>query len=165
MIVAKLTAKQQLFCDEYLVDLNATAAAIRAGYSVKTAGVIGNENLKKPYIREYIDKRMAEKEELLIAKQDEVMQYLTAVMRRELVEHIVVTVMQERSYYEPDDDGKMRKRTEKKEMPEIVKIPAQLRDANKAAELLGRAYGMFTENVDVNGPVPVVISGGDELED
>ena len=165
MIVAKLTAKQQLFCDEYLVDLNATAAAIRAGYSAKTAGVIGNENLKKPYIREYIDKRMAEKEELLIAKQDEVMQYLSAVMRRELVEHIVVTVMEEKSYYEPDDDGKMRKRTEKREKPEIVKIPAQLRDANKAAELLGRAYGMFTENVDVNGPVPVVISGGDELED
>lgn len=76
MIVAKLTAKQQLFCDEYLVDLNATQAAIRAGYSAKTARVIGTENLSKPAVREYIDKRMAEKEEKLIAKQDEVMKYL-----------------------------------------------------------------------------------------
>lgn len=52
----KMTPKQKLFCDEYLVDLNATQAAIRAGYSKKTAKVIGNENLTKPYIQEYIQK-------------------------------------------------------------------------------------------------------------
>ncbi len=50
----KLTAKQEKFCQEYLVDFNATQAAIRAGYSEKTAGVIGDENLKKPYIAEFI---------------------------------------------------------------------------------------------------------------
>ena len=63
--MAKMTSKQQRFCDEYLIDLNATQAAIRAGYSKKTAGVIAAENLKKPYIAEYIEKRMAEKEEAL----------------------------------------------------------------------------------------------------
>lgn len=163
--MAKLTAKQQRFCDEYLTDLNGTQAAIRAGYSRKSAVSIANENLRKPDIREYIDKRMTEKEDALVAKQDEVMKYLTAVMRRDAVENIVVTVSEEKSYYAEDDDGKMRKRTEKKETPKIVEIPAQLRDANKAAELLGRAYGMFTDNMDMNGPLPVVISGGDELED
>lgn len=50
----KLSAKQEQFCREYLVDLNATQAAIRAGYSAKTAAVIGNENLIKPYIAERI---------------------------------------------------------------------------------------------------------------
>jgi phage terminase small subunit len=49
--IIKLTAKQERFCYEYCLDLNATQAAIRSGYSIKTAGVIGNENLKKPYIQ------------------------------------------------------------------------------------------------------------------
>lgn len=52
----KLTAKQQLFVSEYLVDLNATQAAIRAGYSKKTAGSIGDENLKKPAIKAALNK-------------------------------------------------------------------------------------------------------------
>ncbi|MBR5874536.1 MAG: terminase small subunit [Oscillospiraceae bacterium] len=165
MIVAKLTAKQQRFCDEYLIDLNATQAAIRAGYSEKTAAVIATENLRKPNIMEYIEKRMAEKESELIADQDEVLRYLTSVMRRELSEHVVVTLVNEKSYYALDEDGKMRKRTEKRETPKIVEIPSRLSDSNKAAELLGRRYSLFTDNVDVNGVVPVVISGGEELED
>ena len=93
------------------------------------------------------------------------MKYLTAVMRRELSEHVVVTVSEEKSYYEPDSNGTMRKRTEKREMPQIVEIPARLADANKAAELLGKRYSLFTDNIDVSGPIPIVISGGDELED
>ena len=52
--MSKLTNKQEMFCKEYIIDLNATQAAIRAGYSEKTAGVQGFENLKKPYIQEYI---------------------------------------------------------------------------------------------------------------
>ena len=150
MIVAKMTAKQQMFCDEYLIDMNATQAAIRAGYSKKTARSIGQENLTKPYIRAYIEKRMAEKEEALIAKQDEVMKYLTSVMRRELTESVVVTLVEEQSTYEPDGEGKMRKQTVKREKPEIVEIPARLQDANKAAELLGKAYALFTDKMEAD---------------
>lgn len=58
-----MTEKQKLFCEEYLIDLNATQAALRAGYSEKTAYSIGNENLKKPEIQEYIQKRLKEKED------------------------------------------------------------------------------------------------------
>lgn len=167
MIVAekKLTAKQQRFCDEYLVDLNATQAAIRAGYSKKTAYSIGQENLKKPEISEYIKKRMDEKEDALIAKQDEVMKYLTSVMRREKAEHIVVTISEKKSTYVPDENGTMRKQTIEKEVPQIVEIPAQLRDANKAAELIGKRYSMFTDKVNVDVALPVVLSGDDDLED
>lgn len=156
--MAKMTAKQQRFCDEYLVDLNATQAAIRAGYSEKTARQIATENLAKPYLREYIDNRMAEKEKELIADQDEVMKYLSAVMRRQKTEHIVVTLSREKSTYVPDDEGKMRKQTIKEEIPEIVQIPAQLKDANKAAELLGKAYGIYTEKVEADVDTEVTIS-------
>lgn len=166
MIVAKLTAKQQRFCDEYLIDLNATQAAIRAGYSEKTAAVIATENLRKPNIAEYIEKRMAEKEEALIAKQDEVMKYLTSVMRREYTESVVVTLCEERSVYEPDIEGKMRKKTIKTERPEIVRIPARLADANKAAELLGKAYVLFTDKIqqDVDMNLNITVDYGDENE-
>ena len=162
--MAKLTAKQQRFCDEYLIDLNATQAAIRAGYSEKTAAVIATENLRKPNIAEYIKIRMDEKEKGLIADQNEVMKYLSAVMRREKTESVVVTLKRETSTYKPDAEGKMRKQTIKEEYPEIVKVPAQLRDANKAAELLGKAYGLYKEKVEAEVVLPV-FGGEDELED
>ena len=63
---SELTAKQQTFCDEYLIDLNATQAAIRAGYSKKTAKSIGQENLTKPDIAEYIEQRLSDRVELLL---------------------------------------------------------------------------------------------------
>lgn len=167
MVVAesKLTAKQQRFCDEYLIDLNATQAAIRAGYSKKTAKVIATENLTKPAISEYIEKRMAEKEAELIASQDEVLKYLTSVMRREYVENIVVTVSEETTRFVPDEQGTMRKQTVKKEVPQIVEIPAQLKDSNKAAELLGKRYKLFTDKIQADVTRPVVVDGGEELED
>jgi len=161
--MAKMTEKQKRFCDEYLIDLNATQAAIRAGYSENTARQIANENLTKPYIRKYIDERLAEKEKSLIADQDEVMRYLTSVMRREKTESVVVTLNKEKSTYVPDENGTMRKQTVKEEVPQIVKIPAQLRDANKAAELLGKAYGIYTDRIetDVDMELNINIDYGD----
>lgn len=162
--MAKLTAKQQRFCDEYLVDLNATQAAIRAGYSKRSARQIADLNMSKHDIREYIDNRLAEKEKALIADQNEVLKYLTATMRREKKECIVVTTSEERSMYAPDDNGTMRKQTVKKETPQIVEIPARLSDANKAAELLGKAYGLYTEKVeaDVDMDLNINIDYGDD---
>lgn len=167
MIVAekKLTAKQQRFCDEYLIDLNATQAAIRAGYSKKTAYSIGQENLKKPEIRAYIEKRMAEKEAELIADQDEVMQYLTSVMRREKKEAVVVTLQSKtEKWVQVEGTGQLKKQTVIEEHPAVVDIPAKLSDANKAAELIGKRYGIFKDNVKLD-VTPVVIGGDDGLED
>lgn len=145
-----LTAKQKRFCDEYLVDLNATQAAIRAGYSKKTAKQIGQENLTKLDLKNYIKEKMEEKESSLIAKQDEVMKYLTAVMRREKKDSVVVTLTRERSTYVKDENGVPRKQTIKEDVPQIVEIPAALRDSNKAADLLGRAYGIYKEKIEAN---------------
>lgn len=58
-----MTDKQKKFCEEYLLDMNATQAAIRAGYSEKTAYSIGNENLKKPEIKNYIEERQKDLQE------------------------------------------------------------------------------------------------------
>ena len=140
--MAKLTAKQQRFCDEYLVDLNATQAAIRAGYSKKTAAVIASENLQKPNIAEYIEKRMAEKQAKLIADQDEVMRYLTSVLRGESISEIVVT--------EGLGEGiSVAKRFEK---------GPDEKERLKAAELLGKAHMLFTDKVEQNVDMkPIVI--------
>lgn len=79
----KLSEKQKRFCDEYLIDLNATQAAIRAGYSQGTASEQSSRLLTNVKIQNYIAERMAQKDSELIASQDEVLQYLTKVMRRE----------------------------------------------------------------------------------
>lgn len=70
----KLTPKQELFCKEYLKDLNARQAAVRAGYSEKTATVIGAENLTKPYIAEYIAKLKLERSERVQVDSDWVLE-------------------------------------------------------------------------------------------
>lgn len=148
MIVAKLTAKQQRFCDEYLIDLNATQAAIRAGYSKKTAGRIGTENVQKPVIKEYIAQRMAEKESHLIADQDEVLKYLTSVMRGQSRSSIVVV--------ESTGDFMSAAR-------EMEKAPDE-KERLKAAELLGKRYGLYTDKVDqvVDMDLNITVDYGDE---
>lgn len=156
--MAEMTAKQKMFCDEYMIDLNATQAAIRAGYSKKTAAVIAAENLKKPNIQEYIEKRMAEKEAALIADQDEVLKYLTSVMRREYREFVVVTLQNKTEKWVMDENtGKLKKQTITEETPAVVDIPARLSDSNKAAELLGKRYSLFKENMDIKHTASVVI--------
>lgn len=80
----RLTPRQQAFCDYYIELGNATEAAIKAGYSKKTAKQIATENLSKPYLKQYIDDRMKVAEAKRIASGDEVLQYLTAVMRGEV---------------------------------------------------------------------------------
>lgn len=84
----KLTAKQQLFADEYIKSGNATQSAIKAGYNVKSAKVIGAQNLSKLNVKAYIDAKMAEIESHKIADAKEVLQYLTRVLRGEESEEI-----------------------------------------------------------------------------
>lgn len=146
--MVKLTPKQQRFCEEYLIDLNATQAAIRSGYSKKTAYRTGADNLKKPQIKEYIAGRMAEKEAALIADQDEVLKYLTSVLRGQSKSTEIVI--------EGLGDGSTKARKMEKEPSEKDKL--------KAAELLGKRYGLYTEKVEetVDMELNVNIDYGDE---
>ena len=143
----KLTEKQKRFCEEYLIDLNATQAAIRAGYSEKTARFasqwINEKNLQKPtskYIpemREYIDSQLEAMHNERTADAQEVVEYLTSVMRGESEsEEIVLKGV-----------GKGSQRIEK-----VQKKPSE-KDKLKAAELLGKRFGMFKERVELDGEI------------
>lgn len=146
--MAGLTAKQKRFCDEYLIDLNATQAAIRAGYSKKTARKIGQENLTKLDIKNFIEKRMAEKEKELIADQDEVLRYLTSVLRGQSQSTEIVV--------EGIGDGCSEAR-------KIQKEPSE-KDRLKAAELLGKRYGLYKDTINevVDMELNINIDYGDE---
>lgn len=88
---SKLTPKQQKFADYYIETGNATESAIKAGYSKKTARVIGQENLQKPAIKSYIDKRMKELADKRIMGMQEALELLTSIARGEMTEEVVVT--------------------------------------------------------------------------
>jgi phage terminase small subunit len=141
----KLTKKQQLFCDEYLIDLNGTQAAIRAGYSEKTAKEIGCENLTKPHIRDYIDARLNEKERSLIASQDDILQALTRILHGDERGTALVGVgmgAQEVSQVPPTNSEKIR-----------------------AAEILGKYHKLFTDRqeIEMRGSVQFIDDiGGDD---
>jgi phage terminase small subunit len=127
----KLTPKQKAFADYYIETGNATEAAIKAGYSKKTARVIGQENLQKPAIRAYIEERMNEKDKKRIASQDEILEFLTKVVRGELTEQVPILI----------GEG----------VQELVEKDISMKDRIKAAELLGKRYFMWNnkEIVDI----------------
>lgn len=134
--MANLTPKQEAFANYYIETANATEAAIRAGYSKKTARFVGSENLTKPNICEYIDERMKEKDARWIASQDEILQYLTSVMRGQEKEQIPIVMQAEFSM--------------------IDKTPA-VRDRIKAAELLGKRYALWTDKHEMDSQHQVII--------
>ena len=142
-----MTRKQKIFADEYLIDLNATRAYKVAYPSVKndaTAAAAAARLLRNVKVREYIEKRLAEKEDALIAKQDEVLQTLTRVLRRQEPDTVVVTCKERRSGY----DEKGKKVIVEKEVQQRVQVPTRVSDLNKAAELLGKRYGLYTDKIE-----------------
>lgn len=140
-----MTARQQKFCDEYLISGNATDAAIKAGYSPKTAYSMGNENLNKPELKAYIETELDKIHSAKIADAEEVMKYLTAVMRGEHTEEIPLLC----------GDG----------CQELTQKEVGAKERIKAAELIGKRYALFSDKMDLGGAVPVVIMGDDQLED
>lgn len=150
----KLTVKQRAFADYYIELGNATEAYIRAGYKVKSrniAEVEGHKLLRNPKVKNYIEERLEQIESERIADAAEVMKYLTSVMRGQSEAEIVVV--------EGDGDGMSSAR-------KIKKAPDE-RERLKAAELLGKRYSIFTDKVNIEGAVPVIIKDdiGDDEED
>lgn len=140
-----LTKKQKRFCDEYLIDCNATQAAIRAGYSPKTAKSIGQENLTKPDIKAYIEEQLERMHSEKTADAQEVIEYLTSVMRGEHTEQTLQLV----------GDGVQR----------ITDIEVAARERIKAAELIGKRWGIWNDKLNMTVDVPVLFEGESDLEE
>lgn len=132
----KLTEKQKRFADYYIETGNATESAIRAGYSKKTAKEMGHENLTKPHLREYIDKRLEKMAEKRIMNAEEAMQLLTAIARNEEKEEVVLF----------GEGGSV-----------IEEKGISAKDRLKAIELIGKRYAMWTEKQQVENITPVFV--------
>lgn len=131
--MTKMTLKQQRFADEYIITGNATQSAIKAGYSSKYANTNANKLLQNTTIKNYIDERLEKLESEKIATQEEVLQYLTSVMRGEKTEPLLVL----------DGEGTQK----------VIQAVPNVQSRTRAAELLGKRYGTFTDRVDINAQI------------
>lgn len=139
--VGKLTDKQKRFIEEYLIDLNATQAAIRAGYSEETARQIGAENLSKPVIQEAIQQAQNKRSERTQITQDDVIRRLIEIADISTGKKAITETEIART------EGGVVVGTD------VVKICFEPHAANKALELLGKHLGMFKDKVEVSGAV------------
>lgn len=135
--------KQERFAQEWIKDCNNTHAAIRAGYSPKSARVQGQKLRIKPDIKARIDELMAKLKDETIADATEVLQFLTSVLRGESRSSVLAFV----------GEG----------VQCVVEKPPDEREKLKAAELLGKRYALFTEKIegDIDGKLHITVDYGD----
>ena len=136
----KLNIKQKVFADYFIETGNAYQSAIKAGYSKSYAQTHVYKLLENARIKSYIEERMKEIESERIAKAEEVLAFLSASLRGEVLEEVIST---------ETVDGMVK--------PVILKKQLSAKDRIKAAELLGKRYALFTEKVDLEGNVGVTI--------
>ena len=124
-----MTLKQQRFADEYIITGNLYKSAVEAGYSEKYAKSQSHKLLENVGIKNYIDVRLAKLESEKIATQEEVLQYLTSVMRGEKTEPLLVL----------DGEGAQK----------VIEAVSNVQSRTRAAELLGKRYSMWTDKQEV----------------
>lgn len=161
-----MTKKQKRFIEEYLIDLNATQAAIRAGYSPKTAKDIGCENLAKPNISDAIDKAMAERSRRTGINQDRILQELARIGLAKITDVV------------DPDTGKIRPGASDDDLACIQSIKikpnefgtereVKLYDKKSALIDLGKHLGLFKDKVELGGDMElkITVDYGDSGED
>lgn len=134
---------QKAFVDAYCLCPNASQAAIKAGYSVKTAGSQGNRLLKNEKVRKAIDTRMKAMQDKSIADTKEILKYITSVMRGEQSDIVVMNI------------GKGNGVT----TAEKVSTKVAEKERLKAAEMLAKVNGLFLnrQELELTSAIPVVI--------
>lgn len=143
-----LRIKQKRFADEYIISGNATEAYKKAGYrasSDRVAGVEGHKLLKNPKIKSYIDERLKQLDSEKIADQQEVLSYLTSVMRGETQEQTLISI------------GELGQT--------ITDIDVGAKDRIKAAELLGKRHRLWTDKVEADVSGTVVFANESDIPD
>ena len=144
--MSKLNDKQKAFADYYIESLNAYESAIRAGYSESYAKSQSYKLLDNVGIKNYIDERMASKDDYRIASQDEILQILTDIARG-ITEEEVVQFSQL---------GEELRTTRK----------PTIKDRMKASELLGKRYRLFVDKaeLEITEPITIIDDIGDDIE-
>lgn len=164
----KKPTKQDLFVQEYLIDLNGKQAAIRAGYSPKTAEQISYQLLQKTSVQNAIARAMAERSRRTGINQDRVVRELAKIAFVKMTD-VVNDECEIRPDADPDDlaciESVKVKQIPTKSGDVGVEREVRLSPKIKALELLGRHLGMFNDKLTLDGVVPVVITGDDLLED
>ena len=140
-----MTKKQERFVQEYLIDLNGKQAAIRAGYSPKTAQEQSSRLLSNVKVQEAVAAFLDNIKGANIADVEEIMKYLTSVMRGEAIEEVLILC----------GNGCQK----------IVSKEVGAKERLRAAELIGKRYGLFSEKFSIDRVLPVIITGDDQLED
>ena len=161
--MAKLTAKQQRFCDEYLIDLNATQAAIRAGYSAKTADQQGSRMLTNVKVQQEIAEKMAERSKRTGINQDRVLQEIAKLALVNIDDVVDL------------DTGRVKETATKEDLACIQSIKIKptefgtereikFYDKKGSLELVGKHLGMFKDKAEVEVVLPI-FTDEDKLED
>lgn len=143
-----MTDRQKKFCDEYLIDCNGRRAYKAAYPNVKKDAVAdanASRLLSNTKVKKYIDEQLSKIHSNKIADAQEVMEYLTSVIRGESSSSVLAFC----------GDGRQR----------VIKKHPDEKERMKAAELIGKRYGLFTDKVEMGGAVPVIIVGDDQLEE
>lgn len=135
--MSKLNERQRRFADEYIISGTAYSAALKAGYSQKYAQTHSHVLLENTRIRKYIDERLAKLKSQKIADQEEIMEFLTSVIRGEVAEPIPIL----------SGDGKQK----------VVSLQPNVQTRRAAAVDLGKRYAMWTEKQQVENITPTFV--------
>ncbi|GIO18142.1 terminase small subunit [Oceanobacillus oncorhynchi subsp. incaldanensis] len=141
----KMTIKQQRFADYYIETGNATQAAIRAGYSKKYANTNVSKLLQNTTVSQYIEKRLDELQSERVADQQEIMEFLTSVIRGEVSEPVPIL----------NGDGHQK----------VVELIPSVQTRKAAAVDLGKRYAMWTEKHQVEDVTPTFVEDVPEDDD
>lgn len=165
-----MTKKQKLFVEEYLIDLNATQAAIRAGYSVQTAKETGYENLTKLHIQTAINKALAERSKRTGINADRIIQELAKIAflnPSSVINLQNASVLDDASEEDLACISSVKIKRSSSDTSDSIEREIKTYDKIKALELLGKHMGIFTDKFKVEGVIPIVIQDdlGEDDED
>lgn len=163
----RMTKKQKIFVEEYLIDLNATQAAIRAGYSPATARIIAAENLSKPNISAAVEKALAERSKRTGINADRVVKELARiafVKITDVVDPYDVTIKADASEDDLAAVQSVKVKTMDGDKGSSEEREVKLNDKIRALELLGKHLGMWDDrlNVEMDGDININVNYGDD---
>ena len=150
----RMTDKQRRFVEEYLIDLNATQAAIRAGYSPDTAKEIGCENLTKPNISKAIAKAMAERSRRTGISQDRVIEELAKIAfmnAADVINTDDASILEDASREDLSCIQSVKVKQSDGKKGSMIEREIKLADKLRALELLGKHLGMFKDKLEITG--------------